>query len=516
MRRNEGNMYYAVNSCKMKSIDQYTTKVIKIPSLVLMERAAYEVVAVMKQKIAKTDRILAVCGNGNNGGDGIAAGRILYLQGYQVAILFIGEEEAATRQTKLQLEIAKNLGIPIAYNNYKPGEYTILIDAIFGVGLSRPVVGEQAKIIEAMNRTDAVVFSVDMPSGIIADNGSVAGVAVRADYTTTFGCQKQGLLLYPGVEYAGEVTVADIGFPGSAVQQAEPDTFYYSMEDLKQLPARKHNGHKGTFGKVLVIAGSKGMSGACYLSAKAAYRTGAGLVKVLTASDNRSIIQTLLPEALFSSYDDCQSIEGTKALIEHVAWATVIVIGPGLGQSETAAYLLQTVLKAAKVPVILDADGINMLAKRLDTISEDSKARIDALSRWGMASIILTPHLMELSRLIHVPVDQISKNLIDTASQCSYNNNLIYVVKDARTIVTYQGERYINVSGNDGMATGGSGDVLTGVIAALAAQGMEPYKAACLGVYLHGLAGDYAAAKKGTYSMIAGDILESIEQVLLA
>jgi NAD(P)H-hydrate epimerase len=511
----EITMYYAVNSSQMKSIDHYTTEVMKIPSLVLMERAAYEVAAVMKQKIAKTDRILAVCGNGNNGGDGIAAGRILYLQGYQVAILFIGEEEAATRQTKLQLEIAKNVGIPIAYNNYKPGEYNILIDAIFGVGLSRPVAGEQVKIIEAMNRTDAVVFSVDMPSGISADDGSVANIAVRADYTITFGCQKQGLLLYPGAEYAGEITVADIGFPEFAVQQAEPDTFYYSMEDLKQLPARKRNGHKGTFGKVLVIAGAKGMSGACYLSAKAAYRTGAGLVKVLTASDNRPIIQTLLPEALFSSYDDCQSIEGTKELMEHLSWATVIVIGPGLGQSELAAYLLQTVLKTARVPVILDADGINLLAKRLDTISEDSNARMDALSGLGMDSVILTPHLLELSRLIHVPVEQIRKNMIDTASQCSYNNNLIYVIKDARTVVAHQKDRYINVSGNHGMATGGSGDVLTGVIAALVAQGMAPYKAACLGVYLHGLAGNYAAAEKGTYSLIASDILDSIEQVLL-
>lgn len=506
-------MYYAVNSDQMKRIDQFTTDVIKIPSLVLMERAAYEVVACMKRHIKKSDRILVICGSGNNGGDGIAAGRILFLQGYQVAILFIGKESNATEQTKLQLEIAKNIKLPFENNN-KLGEYNILIDAIFGIGLTRPVTGEYAEIIEEMNRQKAMVFAVDIPSGISADDGSIQNVAVRADYTITFGYQKTGLLLYPGAELAGEVIVADIGFPEYALEQVKPDTFYYGVDDLKLLPARKLNGHKGTFGKVLVIAGSKGMSGAAFLSAKAAYRTGAGLVKILTSSDNREVLQTLLPEALFASYDTCDSQHKDKEIKDFINWASAIVIGPGLGQSQLAEDLLRMVLKEAKVPIIIDADGINLLAKLLDTISKDLNTRMEALTNLRKAPVILTPHLMELSRLLKVPIQQIEENRIDIARQCSYNNNLIHVIKDARTVVSHRNNYYINVSGNHGMATGGSGDVLTGIIAALVAQGAEPFDAACLGVYLHGLAGNDAARNKGTYSLIASDIIDSIENVM--
>lgn len=507
-------MNYALDSNTMRHIDDYTINAIKIPSLVLMERAALEVATLIKKKIKKSDRIIAVCGNGNNGGDGIAAGRILFLQGFQVAILFIGKEEEATQQTKVQLEIAKNLGIRIENNNYKLNEYTVIIDAVFGVGLSRLVAGDQAQIIAEMNRQDAIVFSVDMPSGISADDGGIQNVAVRADHTVTIGFMKQGLLLYPGAEYAGEVTVAEIGYPETALQQVKPDTFYYDANDLKLLPVRKHTGHKGTFGKILVIAGSKGMSGAAFLSAKAAYRTGAGLVKVLTASENRQVLQTLLPEALFYSYDDSESKEGTKRLLDHISQASVIVIGPGLGQSDLAEYLLRIVLEEAKVPVVIDADGINLLAKMLDTSTKDMDARNDTLVKIVKAPTILTPHLLEFSRLLNVPMKQLKENIIDTVCQCSNNNNLIFVVKDARTVVSHQGRRYINVSGNHGMATGGSGDVLTGVIAALAAQGAMLFDAACLGVYLHGLAGNDAARNKGTYSLIASDIIDSIENVM--
>jgi hydroxyethylthiazole kinase-like uncharacterized protein yjeF len=507
-------MRYALNSKKMKKIDDYTSEVIKIPSLVLMERAAYEVAAVIESKIQKSDRILAICGMGNNGGDGIAAGRILYLKGYTVAILFIGDSEKATEQTKLQLKIAENLGIPIENNN-KLGEYNIIIDAIFGIGLTREVTGIYADIIKEINQNDNMVFAVDIPSGISADDGSIKNTAVKADYTITFGWQKQGLLRYPGAEYAGDITVADIGFPEKALQQVKPDTFYYDSEDLKRLPIRKNNGHKGTFGKVLVIAGSKGMGGAAYLSAKAAYKTGAGLVKVLTDAENRLILQTLLPEALFAAYNHTDGQKKLPAeLMQMLEWATVIVIGPGLGQSQPALDILKTVIMKAQVPVIIDADGINLLAKELDQVSSETESRLNQLSKMLKDETILTPHLMEFSRLLNKPVEELGNNLIDTAGECSYNNKLIYTVKDARTVIAHQGQRYINRSGNHGMATGGSGDVLTGIIAALVAQGLKPYDAACLGVYIHGLAGDFAAKEKGSYSIIASDILDSIEDIM--
>jgi NAD(P)H-hydrate epimerase len=506
-------MKYAVDSGLMKEIDDYSVQVCGIPALELMERAAEEMVAVMKKRIAKTDRILAVCGPGNNGGDGAAAGRILYSQGYHAAILFIGEENKLSASMKAQLEKAGNLGVPIENSN-KLREYNIIIDAIFGVGLARDVSGVYEAVIQEINQAENIVFAADMPSGISADSGKIMKTAVRADYTVTFGHMKQGLLLYPGADYAGEVTVADIGFPEEATAKACPDAFYYGKEDLGLLPARRNYSNKGTYGKVLIIAGSRGMSGAAFLSAKAAYRTGAGLVKVVTSEANRIIIQTSLPEALFSCYDEegLTFDERQQKLLSDLRWASMVIAGPGLGQSETAQELVETVVRRAEIPVILDADAINILANRIEGATMEE--RLNSLASLLRERTILTPHLMELSRLTGSPVSRLADNLIDTARQCSYNNKLIYAIKDARSIVAQQGRNYINVSGNNGMATGGSGDVLTGIIGALIAQGMEAYEAACLGVYIHGLAGDAAAMEKGPWSTMASDIVNSIENVI--
>lgn len=512
-------MKYALDSKKMKLIDDYTINTIGIPAMELMERAAGQLVSVMQRRIGKKDRILVVCGPGNNGGDGVAAGRILFLQSYRVAILFIGEDDKCTPQMKAQLEQAKKLGIPLENRN-KLTEYNIIIDALFGVGLSRAVTGVFEETIRQINESKGIVYAVDIPSGISAEDGSVLNTAVKADETVTFGHNKIGLLLYPGAEYAGEITVADIGFPEEATSLAGPDTFYYQREDLRLLPERKPYSHKGSFGKVLIIAGSRGMAGAAYLSALAAYRSGAGLVKVLTAECNRTILQTLLPEAVFSAYDEEEKEDVClvqQRLLAELEWATVIVTGPGLGLGKAAEELVETVIKEARVPVILDGDGITLLSRKVEEqvsgAGLSTEQRLVILREWLPSGTILTPHLKELSRLLGRTVADIANNLIDTARQCSYNK-LIYVVKDARTIVTGNLSYYINVSGNQGMATGGSGDVLTGIIAAMVAQGMEPYDAACLGVYIHGLAGDEAASEKSSYSMMAGDIAGAIERVL--
>lgn len=516
-------MKYAVDSKKMKQIDDFTVEYMKIPAMELMERAANKLVEVMQQRITKRDRILAVCGPGNNGGDGVAAGRILFMQGYHVAILFVGEEVKCSEQMKAQLSMAEKKGVPLE-NSDRLTEYNIIIDALFGFGLSKPVVGLYKEIIHRMNEHTCYTYAVDIPSGISADDGKIMNAAVMADETITFGHNKIGLLLYPGAENAGKITVADIGFPEEATKQAQPDTFFYETEDLSRLPKRSNYSHKGTYGKVLIIAGSKGMAGAAVLSARAAYRSGAGLVKVLSSEFNRIILQTQLPEALFAAYD----IEGQDAdekqqqILSDIAWATAIVIGPGLGQMGTSYELLEAVIRKAKVPVIIDADAINLLSKRIgehkDTFhlsDQEVTQRLKILSELLPDKTILTPHLMELARLTGMTITEISDNLIDTARNCSYNSKLIYVVKDARSIVAEYGRYYINVSGNHGMATGGSGDVLTGIMAAFTAQGMEPYDAACLAVYIHGLAGDEAAKERGAYSMMASDIVSSIEKVLI-
>ena len=506
-------MKYAVNSKQMKEIDDYATGVIGIPAMDLMERAAEQVVAQMTKNVTKTDRILAVCGPGNNGGDGVAAGRILYLQGYQVAILFIGDEKKCSAQMKAQLIQARKLGVPMENCN-KLSEYNIIIDAIFGVGLNKPVTGVYEEVIQLINESRSIVYSVDIPSGISADGGNILNVAVRAEETITFGYNKTGLLLYPGAEYAGGITVADIGFPEEAANQAGLDTFYYETADLRRLPARRTNSHKGSYGKVLIIAGSKGMSGAAVLSAKAAYRSGTGLVKVLSSETNRIIIQGAVPEALFGAYDEdtMDEEEWKKGLLTDLSWASAIVIGPGLGLGSISEKLLDLVLSAAKVPVIVDADALTLLGRKLDA---KAAVRADTLNMLLPPQAILTPHLMELSRLLGVTPEKLSGHLIDTARQCTYNNELSFVLKDARTVVANKKKYYINRSGNHGMATGGSGDTLTGILAAFLAQGMEPYGAACLAVYVHGLAGDAAAREHGTYSMMAGDIVDFIGKVLI-
>lgn len=511
-------MKYAMTSKSMREIDNYTINVTGIPALVLMERAAVEIVRVIKKHIRETDRILVVSGPGNNGGDGIAAGRILYQQGYQVAILLLIDDKNISEQLQAQLNIARNIGV--TFENYnKLHEYNIIIDGIFGVGLSKPITGEYEKIIEIINNSGSKVFSVDIPSGISADTGKPMNVAVKAEETITFGYMKPGMLVYPGADYCGNITVVDIGFDNKALEKVECNTFYYEKEDLGRLPIRKANSHKGTYGKVLIIAGSSGMGGAAFLSAKAAYRSGAGLVKILSSADNREIIQALLPEAIFEPYDTIAA-ENNNGIIASLKWASTVVIGPGLSCSEISDKVLRLVLQNCQVPLVIDADAINLLADYISKASvdfkdsegnvSDSQARLNCLAKRLKPDTVLTPHLMELSRIMGNTASAIENNIIDITSQCSYNNELIYVIKNARTIVTRNNKKYINLSGNNGMATGGSGDVLSGLIAGLIAQGMKPYEASCLAVFIHGLAGDAAASVKGPYSLMAQDILENI------
>lgn len=498
-----------VNSAQMKAIDSYTIQTVGIPSMVLMERAALKVAECVEEHSTRNHRILAICGIGNNGADGIAAARMLHLDGYQVDVLLVGEEKHATEELKMQLSIARNLGIFID-SNINIDEYTIIIDALFGIGLSRRITGLHETVINKINTGNHIVFSVDIPSGLSADNAKPLGIAVKADYTITFGLNKIGMILYPGCEYSGDVIVADIGFPSISIDQVSPNCLVYDTSDIMKLPTRQEYSNKGTFGKVLIIAGSVNMAGACFLSAKAAYRTGAGLVKVLTVEENRIIMQTLLPEAILSTYkaDSSMSDKELETVKEEIKWATVIVIGPGIGVNEKSKMLLELVTQNAKVPVIFDADALSLLSKNCENGNSFQK-----IARNLPEHTIITPHLKELSRLIQIPVEQIADDLMGAADLCTIENHLIYAIKDARTIVACGKLRYINTSGNCGMATGGSGDVLTGIIAALVAQGLTPLDAAMLGVFLHGLAGDKAAKQKSKYSLMASDIIEAFTEI---
>lgn len=496
-------MRYLLGKEAMQKMEAYSIQRIGIPSLALMERAAMAVCRAVCEKKNANSRVLICCGMGNNGADGLAAARMLFQKKTAVEVLLMGKPETCTEEFRVQYTIVKRLGIRMGtfsdYEEYiKKETYDILVDALFGIGFGRPLTGSYRDLVDRINQSDAFVISVDMPSGIHADTGAVLGGAVRADLTVTFGYEKLGLVLYPGRDYAGEIRIEDIG-----LIRHEPEgrqAYTYGPEDLALLPARPRRSHKGTFGRLLIAAGSVNMSGAAYLSAKAAYRTGVGLVRILTPEANRTILQSLLPEAILSTYDPEHF--SVSALLELCDWADVMVIGPGLGKENHVRMLVNYLLQYSQAPAVLDADALNLIARYPDMTALLS------------GRVIVTPHLGEMAGLTGRSAADIQGNLPESAVTYSQTTGAVCVLKDARTVVSDGREEfYLNTSGNNGMATAGSGDVLTGILGALLAAGMPPYEAAVLGVYLHGLAGDAAREERGTYALMAEDILEGIAKV---
>ena len=482
-----------------KAIDRYAIETLQVPSLSLMERAAMAVAREVKKEAPKS--VICVCGSGNNGGDGIAVARLLRNEGIDAEAIMIGRIDAATPEVLVQWEQAKecevNLYAELAGREIADflSSYDLIVDAVFGIGLSREVNGSYAAWIEAMDAAGAPVIAVDIPSGIDAATGKVLGCAVHAKKTVTFGTSLIGLTVYPECLYAGQIVVEDI-FPEEAMQTVRSQVYAASEEDFAWLPKRKAYSNKGTYGRVLVVAGSKESAGCAYLAAKAAYRMGAGLVKVLTHEVNRTIVGTLVPEALLSVYDDQAEAASLRSAF---AWADAIVIGPGIGKTNFAAKLL-TLALLEKKPTVVDADAIHLLKERQEGIP---------------ANVILTPHVKEMADFLGISVREVAEDVRGVCERTAAENAGILVLKDARTFVSDTEMVYINTSGNDGMATGGSGDVLAGMIGGLLAQKAEPMKAACLGVYLHGLAGDAAAKKRSRYAMLAGDLIDGIGDVLL-
>lgn len=508
---------------QMKEADRYSIREFGMEGLVLMERAA---LAVAEHILSgrKPERVFLLCGMGNNGADGLAAARILYQKGWQVYVLAVGNREKATDDWCYQKRLLDRLGVHTVVCGLSDElraewfeDAAVYVDALFGVGLDREVTGNYADAIELWNRRRlqcrAYGVSVDICSGVDAGTGAVLGTCVRPDVQITFGWEKAGQYLYPGAAAAGKTILCDIGFPEQALEHIGGDSLLCLERDDARLwlGRRCPWGNKGTFGRVLVIAGSEGMAGAAYLSAMAAYRTGAGLTEIVTPSCNRQILQQLLPEAVLHCYpdegkteeEDLQECACRQWLEPLCTRAQAIVIGPGLSKSAQARRLLNAVLALhGRTPVVIDADGLNLLAEQQPTHLGEQ--------------VILTPHPGELGRLVGKTAKEAASRLEDCGKELLERYGAVCVCKDARTrVLTPSGKQYCNLTGNSGMAVGGSGDVLTGVIAALAAQGMEPWKAAVLGVWLHGAAGDEAARVKGSTGMIAGDLPDQIAAVLL-
>ncbi len=507
-----------LDAAGMKEADRLTIEEVGIPSLVLMERAALAVADRVKAYATKDTRIGVLCGTGNNGGDGVAVARLLSEAGYDVTVLLKDAQtyKSGTPELLHQMKLATACGVPVC-EPWDTKSFEIIVDALFGIGLSKPVEGAYADLLAQINREPHIVIAVDIASGISASDGAVCGVALCATETVTFGAAKWGHLLYPGKDYTGKLTVADIGFPKEILKGQRQGMRLTPAAIKESLPERPAYSNKGTFGKVAVLAGSKNMAGAAYFAACAAYRTGVGLVKVVTPECNREILQTLLPEAMLTTYACVEEIQG--AVKEAVAFADAIVIGPGLGQSEEAeglvSFLREELHKRTDAPTtVWDADALNLLAKKLQKEGlVSAEERLAFLDGCLSENAILTPHPGELSRLLDVPVKELTGNLLATAKRISSASNRTYVLKDAATLTIKNTECVVNTTGNNGMATGGSGDILCGVIAALAAAGKDPFTAAAVGVWLHGAAGDAAQKEVGAVPMLAGDLLRAIGEL---
>lgn len=492
-------MKYLLTGKQMQNADQYTIHEIGIPSMVLMERAAMKIVDIMEQYQLDFRKVLVVCGSGNNGGDGYAIARLLYLKGYNVSIYFAGNDEKRSEENRLQKKIADYYNIPVKQEIEKE-EYSVIIDAIFGTGLSRDIEGSYYELIESLNQMSGYKVAVDTPSGLYDDTGKVMGIVFRADLTVAIAFAKRGQLIVSGNPYVGKLQVADIGIYIDAVKPDGKLTYCYEFDDFRErFPKRTANSHKGSYGKVLLIAGCKGMSGAALLCAKAAYATGAGLVQIYTHEDNRVIIQKSLPEAIVSTYTDYNE-EQLKQLLE---WADVVGIGCGLGMSDVADKLVRNTLQYADIPCVVDADALNLIANDITMLKNKEQP------------IVVTPHMKEMARLLSCSVKELQNQKMEYLERFVNQYLVTCVLKDARTLVSNDKENvFLNLTGNSAMAKGGSGDVLTGIISGIVAQKKDVYEAACLGVYLHGMAGDYARDQKGEYSVLAGDLVASTSEIL--
>lgn len=563
---------HVVTPSQMRQIDNRAIQEFKIPGIVLMENAAIQSVNVIKGRYpaAPYPKVLILAGVGNNGGDGFAVARHLYLMGYGVTVMIISRNgKKPSGDASTNLEIIKNLSSSLirepiesvesfdswskplniiwleqadvqasfVYRNVVDGhghilvqdqtqdsagvqaqslgkrtaqirqiieEASLIVDSLFGTGLDRPVTGIFADIINEVNKSGKPVVAIDIPSGINGEDGQIQGTAIRAADTVTFGYLKMGHLIYPGREYSGNVHLKSIGLPLDSADSVSAAAFTLDdSEAARMLKNRPRDGHKGTFGKVAVIAGSTGLTGAAHMTSIAALRSGAGLVTLGIPASLNPIMEEKLTEVMTFPLEDqgqghmiSESLEDVKELLED---KDVLAIGPGCGKNPGVFEILRNILGTIHISIVIDADGLNHISRDMNLIKNHP------------APVILTPHPGEMSRLTGIALQDVLKRPIEIAAETARKYNAVVLLKGAASVAADpDGRIYINRSGNSGMGKGGSGDVLTGMIASLVAQGYKPYDAAVLGCYIHGRAGDEAASQAGEVGLIAGDIIEAI------
>lgn len=506
-----------VTAQEMREIDRAAINDYGIPGIVLMENAGLAVAETIKEMLGgKSGQVVTIfAGKGNNGGDGFVAARHLHNSGIDVKVLLLANPGEITGDAAINLNIWNKMGqkvYPVAgsddFNAVRLFlvKTDLIVDAIYGTGFKGPVREPVGRIMEAINAGGKPVVSVDVPSGLEADTGKVNGPCVRATTTVTFALPKLGLLFEPGAGYVGELKIADISIPQVLHEsQLLKRNLLERQMAANWLPYRPSASHKGDYGRVLLIAGSRGLTGAACLGAQAAARSGAGLVTLAVPEGLHGIVEAKLTEVMTAPLPQTDrqtiSLEALPSISGMLDKADVLALGPGLSTHPETVELVQKLLPSLRIPCVLDADGLNALAGHTHIFKK------------MQAPLIITPHPGEMSRLTGMPVNKIQQDRLAVVEKFSLAWKTVVVLKGVPTLVcSPDGEVYINPTGNPGMASGGSGDVLTGIIAGLLAQGMSPLTASAAGVYLHGMAGDLAAAQKGMMGMLAGDILDVLPQ----
>lgn len=506
----------AVTSKTMQELDRLTIDRFGIPGLELMERAGRNCTEIIHERYGSRDgrKVVILAGKGNNGGDGFVIARLLHELGWHVSLLLHAPqaEYSGDARTNLQRIPAGVALLDIAFEPHagienQLADADVVVDALFGTGLKSEVSGLYAASIEGVNAAGRPVVAVDIPSGVDATSGRILGSAVQADVTVTFALAKLGHLLYPGAACSGELLVTDIGIPVELTAAAAGVEFINAESAAAILRRRSRGCHKGDNGHSLIVAGSTGKSGAAAMAANSAMRSGAGLVTLAAPASIHSILEIKSTEAMTVPLVDNDAgylAMAAKAQIEGLlAGRDVVAIGPGLGMEEETRQLVREVVAAIKAPLVMDADALNAVAGHLDTVRLSSAP-----------TVVMTPHPGEMAKLAGVSVAVVETDRLATAGRFAAEHGVYLILKGAGTIIAApDGRLAVNTSGNPGMASGGMGDVLTGVVTALLAQGYEPFAACCLSVYCHGAAGDMVAMDKGEIGLIATDVQEMLPYV---
>jgi ADP-dependent NAD(P)H-hydrate dehydratase / NAD(P)H-hydrate epimerase len=506
---------YLVTASEMQQMDRQTIESFGIPGRVLMENAGQGATRVLFDQFDDIiyKKVGVIAGRGNNGGDGFVIARYLAQKGSDVTVYLLVESARVKGDAAANLKLLAPLNVPVvempeeqSFLAHKAGMHhqEIWIDALLGTGLKSDVKGYFKKIIEFINDLSRPVFSVDIPSGINSDTGQVCGACIHAQATATFAFAKTGHILFPGAEHTGYLEIIDIGIPDHIAKNISPKQHLLTPEIIRTaFKPRKPDAHKGTTGHVLVVSGSVGKTGAAAMTAMSAMRAGAGLVTLAIPESLNPVLETQALEAMTYPLPETENgIIGESSfnkIMDLLSGKKCLAIGPGLGEAAETKNLIHRIIKESSVTIVIDADGLNNLAGSTNILKK------------AKAPLILTPHPGEMARLMDSTAGSVQKDRITCARKFAENFNVHIVLKGAKTIIAHpEGNIFINPTGNPGMASGGMGDVLTGIIAGLVAQGFSPESATHTGVYLHGAAADMLAEKIGPFGYLATEVMNAI------